>query len=422
MCGCLLGSSLCQAQAVPTVQLKGGVTQIQRVEDVIDNWQPNRHVFVKGELGIGTRQLDELQDWISKNAPHWTVVLMETASDERYRAADGRDYEGLDAVEHALGNGLSNRTGFGKLENAKTGESDGAIFVLFLRERKFSYFGSDAQDRRGIGESAWVGKLDQPAFRAMRGGGRIIDAARDTIKTIDEQLQQAITSEADSAARAERERERAVEEVRRGLKATSERVEQVKLEAANFRQKNATASGPLATPPLAAWQTELDAIAADLTPATARGMDQRMARLNDVVERNLNGYASIQGLSDRETALNLRLAKLEQSPGGVAANKVSAVKKLVGQAKQSAQAGELGIEETLAQIETNIQAGQMLVDDEAAALRQAQLRATWIRRTVWFMLGLMALTIAAGLAFLNRRRLGAMLKAQTELAERERSV
>ncbi|MCC7334391.1 MAG: hypothetical protein IT422_04820 [Pirellulaceae bacterium] len=422
MCGCLLEPAIGRAQAIPNVQLKGSVTQIEQVEDVIDNWQPNRHVFVKGDLGVGRRQLDELQDWISQNAPHWTVVLMDTASDERYRAADGRDYQGLDAVEYALGNGLSNRTDFGNLENPTTGESDGAIFVLFLREKKFSYFGSDAQDRRGLGESAWMGRLDQPAFRAMRGGGRIIDAARDTIQTIDERLQQAIKSEADTAARAERERARAVEEVRRGLTATSQRVEQVKLEAANFRQKKPTATGPLAAPPLAAWQTELDAIAAELTPATAREMSQRLSRLNDAVERNLNGYASVHGLDDRETALNRRLTILEHSPGGVAANNVTTAKKLFGQARQRAQAGELGIEETLAQIEASLHAGQALVDEEAAALQQARLRAMWIRRTVWFMLGLVALAIAAVLTILNRRRRAAMLKAQADLAERERSV
>ena len=186
---CPIISSECRAQAVPNLQLKGGVVPIQRVEDVIDNWQPNRHVFVKGDIGVGQRQLDELQTWIAQNAPHWTVVLMESAAGERYRAADGRSYEGLDAVEHALGNGLSNRTGFGNWEHPKTGESDGAIFVLFLRDRKFSYFGSDAQDRRGLGESAWMGQLDQPAFRAMRGGGRIVDAAKDTIQSINEQLE-----------------------------------------------------------------------------------------------------------------------------------------------------------------------------------------------------------------------------------------
>lgn len=418
----LLGSAVCQAPAVSKTQLNGGVTSIERVEDVIDNWQANRHVFVKGDIGVGRRQLDELQDWIEKHAPHWTVVLLESAAGERYRAADGREYEGLDAVEHALGNGLSNRTGFGNLEHPKTGESDAAIFVLFLRERKFSYFGSDAQDRRGLGEAAWMGQLDQPAFRAMRGGGRIIDAARDTIQSINGQLEQAIQSEADSAARAERERERAVEQVRRGLKATAERVEQVQLEAANFRQANITATGPLATPPLAVWQTELDAIAAELTPATARDMDQRLSRLSDAVERHLNGYALVHGLGERQQTLERRLAPLERSPGKVATSNVATAKKLFSQAQQSALAGELGVEETLAQVEAVVQAAQALVERERVALRQAELRATWIRRTVLFMLGLVGLVLAAILVFLNRRRRSPMLKAQAELAEREKSV
>ena len=421
-CCCLLQPSLARAQPVPGSQRPGGVSTIQHVQDVIANWAPNRHVFVKGDIGVGRRQLDELQEWIAKHAPHWTVVLMDSASGESYSAADGRVYRGLDAVEQALGNGLSNRTGFGNLENAQTGESDGAIFILFLRDKKFSYFGSDAQDRRGLGESAWMGRLDQPAFRAMRGGGRIIDAAKDTIQSINAQLEQAIRSEVDSAARAERERERAVEEVRRRLKAIGERIEQVQINAANLRQTNPTASGVLAAPPLAAWRTELDAIVAELTPATSRDMSQRLSRLSDAVERHLNGYASVHGLEQRQQALESKLALLAQSPGGVADAKVNVVRELISQVQHSAQQGELGIDQALAEIEAEVQAGQALLAQEAAATRQAELRRTWIRGTVIFMLGLLALIVAGVLMFLNRRRRPAMLRAQTELAERQRSV
>lgn len=420
--GCLFYPSFALAQPVPATKQTGGVTTIEHVQDVIANWAPNRHVFVKGDIGVGRRQLDGLQEWIAQHAPHWTVVLMESAAGESYDAADGRVYQGLDAVEHALGNGLSNRTGFGSLENAQTGESDGAIFVLFLRERKFSYFGSDAQDRRGLGESAWMGRLDQPAFRAMRGGGRIIDAAKDTIKTINSQLEQAIRSEADSAARAARERERAVEEVRRRLKALGERVEQVQLNAANLRQTNPTASGALAAPPLAAWRTELDAIAAELTPTTSRDMTQRLSRLSDAVERHLNGYASIHGLDQRQQALENQLAILQQSTGNVASTQIDTVHRLISQVQDSARQGELGIDETLAEIDAELQAGQALLAQEKAALRQAELRRMWIRGTVFFMLGLLALIAAGALVFLNRRRRPAMLKAQAELAERQRSV
>ncbi len=45
-----------------------------------------------------------------------------------------------------------NRTDFGNLVHPKTGERDGAVFVLFLQERKFSYYASDAQDRRNLGD------------------------------------------------------------------------------------------------------------------------------------------------------------------------------------------------------------------------------------------------------------------------------
>ena len=63
----------------------------------------------------------------------------------------------MDAVEHALGHGLANQTDFGNLTNPKLGEQDGTVFVLFLKERKFSYYSSDAQDRRGLGQSRWIG-------------------------------------------------------------------------------------------------------------------------------------------------------------------------------------------------------------------------------------------------------------------------
>ncbi len=203
-------SSLARAQPA----LRSGVTQIASAEDVIRLWTPERHVFVKGDIGVGNSQLLALQDWIQANAPHWTVVLMDSAANESFRAPDGRDYRGLDAVEYALGYGLSNRTGFGKLENPQTHERDGAVFVLFLKERKFSYFASDAQDRRGMGEANWVGQLDQPAFRAMRSGGRIVDAAKDTIESINSRLKTAIQAESDALQRAERERARAVEELK----------------------------------------------------------------------------------------------------------------------------------------------------------------------------------------------------------------
>jgi len=94
----------------------------------------------------------------------------------------------MTAVEHALGKGCSNQTGFGDLKDSRTGKANGAVFVLFLKERKFSYFASAAFDKRGLGECYWIGRLDKPAINAMRNGGRIVDAVKDTVTSISNPL------------------------------------------------------------------------------------------------------------------------------------------------------------------------------------------------------------------------------------------
>ena len=91
---------------------------------------------------------------------------------------------GWTQVEYALGHGLANRTDFGGFGPPTTGETDGAVFVLFLVERKFSYYGSDLHDQRGFGKSKWIGDLDREAVRAMRNGGRIVDAVKNTVTAI----------------------------------------------------------------------------------------------------------------------------------------------------------------------------------------------------------------------------------------------
>ncbi len=419
---CFSASSQRCLSQIPDLRLKAGVATFSRIEEVIAGWRPDRHVFVQGELGIGRRQLDELQNWIDQNAPNWTVVLMESAQGERYRAPDGRDYIGLDAVEHALGFGLGNQTDFGKLEHPQTHERNGAVFVLFLLERKFSYYGSDAQDRRGLGEANWMGELDQPAFRAMRGGGRIVDAAKDTIQSIDAKLAKAISAETASAQRAQQERERTVDEVRRGLATVRERFDDVKIQAAEFRDKNPTATGPLAAPPLVQWETEVAAIEQELSPETARELSQRLAKLSAEVERHLNAHAGYLGLGERSQNFLQMFAELEKSPGRVADPAISTARKLLDEAQQAAKSGQLGIEERLLQVDAAVQSGQTLMQEETERIERARLRSQWIRRTVLFMLGLLSLATLGILAILNRRRRPAMLTAQAELAKREASV
>ncbi|MDA7672340.1 hypothetical protein OAK89_03320 [Akkermansiaceae bacterium] len=101
----------------------------------------------------------------------------------------------MDAVEHAMGKGLPAGTTFGELKHPRTGESNGAFFILFLKDRKFSYYGSAAYERRGLSSKNWSGNLDRESKQAMRNGGRIVDAAKRTIKLIDDSLASRLRSE-----------------------------------------------------------------------------------------------------------------------------------------------------------------------------------------------------------------------------------
>jgi hypothetical protein len=168
---------------------------IATAADVFEDWQPHQRLYVKGDVGVGEEQLDGLEAWLDSNATNWVVVLMESAEGEQFTDAEGESFRGMTAVEHQLGRGLPNRTDFGVWTEPRTGERSGAFFVLFLKERKFSYFGSDVYDNRRFGEDAWVGRLDRPAVAAMRGGGRIVDAVQDTVRSIDQQLGRSISAE-----------------------------------------------------------------------------------------------------------------------------------------------------------------------------------------------------------------------------------
>jgi hypothetical protein len=203
--GCLYGllafsmlayAPVCEAQEqTAPEQATHRAMKFRAVKKVIARWSADQHLYVHGDMGVGHAQLAELEQWLVNHGPHWTVVLMQDAEEQAYKAADGRSYVGMDAVEFALGEGLSNRTDFGKLEHPITREADGTVFVLFLKERKLTYFASAAQDRRKLGTTHWIGELDRPAIQAMRSGGRIIDAVKDTVTSINRKLEQAVEAE-----------------------------------------------------------------------------------------------------------------------------------------------------------------------------------------------------------------------------------
>ena len=120
----------------------------------------SQHLYLKGNIGVSQGELVGLERWISANAPNWTILVVESSN--------GETYHGMDAVEHAMGKGLPARTAFGNLKHEKTGEANGAFFILFLKDCKFSFYGSAAYERRGLSSKNWAGNLDREAKRSMR--------------------------------------------------------------------------------------------------------------------------------------------------------------------------------------------------------------------------------------------------------------
>ena len=228
---------------------QGSASQsFREIREVVSNWSPRQHVWIAGNIPVAQSLTSALEKWIESNAPNWTVVLMENARGQQYGP-----YRGMDAVEQALGKGLSNETGFGQLIHPQTREPNGAVFVLFLQERKFSYFASDAYDKRSLGEDHWIGRLDREAIRAMRSGGRIIDAVKQTISSIDGQLSRSLQRETAAAARQ-------AEQARQIPVRLGQRIDAAKVRAANLRNYHPEFRGPLAFPHLDNWLADLAAV------------------------------------------------------------------------------------------------------------------------------------------------------------------
>ncbi len=266
---------------------------VTRATDVIRQWQPHQHLYVKGNLGVSPDLLDTLEQWLDHHATNWVVVLAENAQGETYTDAEGQTYQGVEAVNYALGKGLMNQTSFSRQIDPRTQERNAAFFILFLRERKLSYYGSDAQDRRGLGEDHWQGNLDQPAVSAMRNGGRVVDAAKDTITQINRRLETQIVAEINSrkerAAAELAARSQALEQARAALENARADYNLVEAKFGEFIRQHSSLTGDLARPDLAGLRAELK-LAQD---ALARGDTARARRATDEVRQRSQAWVRL---------------------------------------------------------------------------------------------------------------------------------
>jgi len=263
-----------------------GALRVDSGVEVPKVWRADQHVYVNGNIGVADPALAGLEKWIDGNAPNWTIVLLETGRGESYTDARGLSYSGIDAVEHALGKELPNKTPFGGIEHPETGEAYGAFFVLFLKDRTFSYYGSDVFDRRGLGDRNWAGGLDGPAKRAMRSGGRVVDAARDTIKEVEKKLESKLRNEKRQREEAKLRAERRKAQVGEEIHETGTALAGLESEVEALRENPALAEGDLALPELAKWKAD----AGSAAQALAAGHVDAAERLNGEVRRAVDAH------------------------------------------------------------------------------------------------------------------------------------
>ncbi len=387
---------------------------VERATDILRRWEPSQHLYVKGDVGVGAAQLAELEAWLRTNATNWTVALLDHAREERFTDSAGESFAGMDAVEHALGKGLPNQTAFGSFTDARTSERNGAFFVLFLDERKFSYFGSEAQDRRGLGEDRWVGQLDRPAVAAMRSGGRILDAVKDTITSIEGQLAQRIAAERLEGERREAEararRERDLAQAKASLETATAALRDIESRLGVFKAEFPRLTGELTHPPLFEWQADLETAASVL----AGGNPSGARKLADGVQERAKG--AMRALEDYRLAgpeLDVLGRRLEQAGGepyaSSAKDELGAGLQALAEARQVHERGDAGYPDRLDAARRGVNAAEAAIGEAA---RAAQMR----RRVVTAGAGAGGFSVLALGILLNRLRRGRRREA-LELVE-----
>ncbi len=292
---------------IPSLEAGEAPKPFQQIAEVVDGWTPEQHLWIKGNLNLSAAKTAELEKWLDEKAKNWNVVLMVNAQGQGYE-----QHRGMRAVEYALGQGLPNRTGFSDLVDERTGQANGAIFVLFLTERKFSYFASDAFDDRGLGERNWVGRLDQSAVRAMRSGGRIVDAVKDTITNIESSLTRSIREEENQKRLAEIAKQKAIDEAKGYPKQLEAEIVGVETKVGTLRSQNPELIGPVVHPDISSWKATVETIRRLADQGDTKNARQHFTRAMEGIREFLIGLREWEKAPETLAVLEQQISKHPQ--------------------------------------------------------------------------------------------------------------
>ena len=410
---CGLIPQIVSAQNQPTFQ------RLDKVTNIAEVWQPKKHLYVKGDVGLSIERLNSLEDWLQENGQHWTIVLIESSADESYTARWGRK-TGMDAVEHALGIELSGKTKFGDLSHPLTGQADGCIFVLSKKDRSMNYFASEAQDQRRLGEAQWFGNLDQKAIRAMRSGERVADAVKDTVTHINSRLARAIKAEAKALQDAERRQQQ--KELRRQQDAETLRTEfrslidkEIAMIRSSSNQLKANfpeaINSTLANPPIAALLSEAEQAIKSVAPDSIATSRKRLEELKRQSEKLLDAYAMHQHFDTLVAQLETRIDQVADHPSKAAVNPAKESILLLDELKLAHRRAETGLDDRAEKIESLLEIGrQQIRQFEAQQKKEAERKRT-VKNTLLMGGGISIASIFGLLWLLNWRRRRALNRA-----------
>lgn len=219
-----------------------GQVRVSTIQEAIERWTPETHVYVMGDVGLEPDALAEMESSLADG--HWTVLLVQDATGQRFQDDDGVTREGVDAIEWGTGQGMARAAGFESQTHPKTGEPDGTILSIVLAQRALCYTGSKAQDGRGLGDEAFAGNLDRWAIEAMRNGGDVASAVRNTVTNVDNLLASVI--------------EQGPREDREAILTAEQSLKDLDRAAAALRDSPSHPSGSLANPDTRSILEDLD--------------------------------------------------------------------------------------------------------------------------------------------------------------------
>lgn len=356
--------------------------QVGRPEELLTAWSEKNHVYLVGSSPLDSAQAAELDRWLGAKYPNWTVVLSNDVRNFRYTDLDGRALVADEALEYFLGQKLARKF---TVVHPETKSAYGAVFALTLNPRSLIYISPDTHDQYQLsGEEHWQGNLDQPAVRAMRNGGNVMEAARGVISNIESALAGRIAQRKNQAEARRREAEERKRQFELRIGTAKLSLEALRQEAAAVLGRTEI-HGVLTEPPIDSLQIRLDQI--------ARSGEQQAL---DLFEGQIRSWRNeLAGLDAGRTELSrLQAERAKMAPD-------AALDQALSDAGQSVERAEPGYSSRLKTAATELESVQVRREME----REAAVAAKHLREMTLLALGFAAAFATLILAWVAHRRL-----------------